>query len=153
MLSLLHKNPKILLSEVLPLPLLVAPTRLQNLVLQVAAYMWCHHLSHINENGLKYLSCSESCLYQMQISLLVFIATCTMCMSSLTEDSSWCLYFVVCFFDSPASALKCTSCRLSPVSLQLTFHGFMFMWPVLYSRFKTRTRSVFTCWHLDEVML
>ena len=59
--------------------------------------MWCHHLSHINENGLKYLSCSESCLYQMQISLLVFIATCTMCMSSLTEDSSWCLV-LCCLF-------------------------------------------------------
>ena len=149
MLSLLHKNPKILLSEVLSLPLLVAPTRLQNLVLQVAAYMWCHHLSHINENGLKYLSCSESCLYQMQISMLVFIAS---YLYHVHVFSHWRLsYFVVCFFDSPVSALKCTSCRLSPVSLQLTFHGLMFMWPVLYSRFKTRTRSVFTCWHLDEV--
>ena len=76
----------------------------------------------------KHLSSSKTvemchfCLYQMQISLLSFIA----CLyhrpvfspgNLRTVSDVWC--FVVCFFVPLVSALKCTSLRLSPASLQL----------------------------------
>ena len=161
MLHLPHEHLKILLSEVLtPHSWLHQECYHAKLSTANGIYMWCHHLSHINENGLKYLSSSETakishfCLYQ--ISLLVFIAACTIaCFLLLMFWRLFWMFGVSCLFLCLSCfSIKCSFCRLSPVSLQLTFHRLMLTWSfvsLIYSRSKTRTRNVLTCWRLDKV--
>ena len=125
---------------------------MQNLVLQVAIYMWHHHLSNINEN--KDLSSSETakCAFSFCIRTQIsFIAACTIGLFSLLVIF-WRLFLMaVCFFVSFSVQMYFLP---PPASLQVMFHELMlrellrsFCFLFYCSRFK-REQGMFTCWHL-----